>query len=123
MAPQAESTDGTSQRFVSRNGRALLVASASTNRSATELDELFQRQSRGGAVDNPMRVVTYRVKRDTWFVVSGYDQSRIWYEKTIVAGATLATFRLEYDEAERKTFDAVAAAVSKSFAIRADAVK
>jgi hypothetical protein len=117
LAPQAESVDGTSRRFVSRDGRALLVATAATGRSAADLGELFERQSRGASADSPMRVVTYRVRRDDWFVVSGYEQSRIWYEKTIAAGGTLASFRLEYDEAQRKIYDPVAAAVSKSFAI------
>jgi hypothetical protein len=118
LSPQAESADGTSQRFVSRDGRALLVATGATGRSTADLRDLYERQSRGATPENPTRVVTYRVKRENWFVVSGYEQSRIWYEKTIASGDTLATFRLEYDEAQRQLYDPVAASVAASFAIR-----
>ncbi len=117
LSPQGESADGYSQRFVSKDRRALLIVTGSPGRSTADLRELYERQSRGTTPENPTRVVTYKVKKDDWFVVSGYEQGRIWYEKTIASSSMLISFRLEYDESQKQLFDSVIGAMAKSFAI------
>jgi hypothetical protein len=117
LSPQGESADGSSQRFVSKDSRALLIITGTPGRSTADLRELYERQSRGATPENPTRVVTYKVKKDDWFVVSGYEQGRIWYEKTIATSSILISFRLEYDESQKQLFDSVVGTMAKSFAI------
>lgn len=117
LSLHGESADGLSQRFVSRDGRVLLILSGAPGRSTVDLAELYARRSLADTPEKPTRVVTYKVKKDDWFVVSGYEQSRIWYEKAIGSSNTVVSFRLEYEESQRQLFDLVAGTMAKSFAL------
>ena len=117
LSLHGEAADGLSQRFVSRDGRALLILSGAPGRSTADLPELYLRQSLGANPEKPTRVVTYKIKKENWFVVSGFEQSRIWYEKTIGSSNTVVSFRLEYEESQRQLFDLVAGTMAKSFAV------
>jgi len=78
------------------------------------LNEVLAQESERSA-EHPNRVVTYKVLRRDWFVVSGTENGRIFYQKTMLRDSTFKTFRIEYDESQKQTFDPVTASIARSF--------
>ena len=58
--------------------------------------------------------VTYEVRRDNWYVVSGLDGSTIFYEKGIVSSGVLVHARLEYPQSLKKEMGPVVKRVTGS---------
>ncbi|HEX8919950.1 MAG TPA: hypothetical protein VF766_00640 [Pyrinomonadaceae bacterium] len=108
LVPQGESDNGDGQRFVSKDGSATLLAFGS-NRLDRSLQDEFQ-----SAQEN--RAVTYKVLKRDMFVVSGTENGKIFYQKTLLRGDAFKTFIIEYNEGERATFDSITARVARSFA-------
>jgi hypothetical protein len=107
LVPQGEPDNGDGQKFVSKNGRASLLAFGSHRLDRSLTDE-FQ-----SAQEN--RTVAYKVLKKDWFVVSGTESGKIFYQKTLLRGDVFKTFIIEYEEAERATYDAITARVARSF--------
>ncbi len=59
--------------------------------------------------------VTYKVRSKNAFVVSGFDQGRIFYQKTILRKEQLFTVYFNYLASEKKLFDAIIKRVTKTF--------
>ena len=60
--------------------------------------------------------------KSDWFVVSGYEDGRVFYEKTMLKKekgssslGVLKTFRIEYDETQRRIFDLITRRIASSF--------
>lgn len=107
LIPQGEPDNGDGQKFVSRDGRASLTAFGS-HRLDRSLQDEFQ-----SAQEN--RSVTYKVLKRNMFVVSGTENGKIFYRKTLLRGDVFKTFIIEYDEQERARFDAITTRVASSF--------
>ncbi len=107
LIPQGEPTNGDGQKFVSRDGSASLTAFGS-HRLDRSLQDEFQ-----SAQEN--RSVTYKILKRNMFVVSGTENGKIFYQKTLLRGDVFKTFILEYDEQERATFDAITTRIASSF--------
>jgi hypothetical protein len=107
LVPQGESDNGDGQKFVSRDGSASLTAFGSNR-----LDRSLQAEFRS-AQEN--RNVTYKVLKRDMFVVSGTENGKIFYQKTLLRGDVFKTFIIEYDEQERGVYDAVTTRVARSF--------
>jgi hypothetical protein len=107
LIPQGESTNGDGQKFLSKNGSATLLAFGS-NRLDRSLQDEFE-----SAQEN--RTVTYKVLKRDMFVVSGVDNGKIFYQKTLLRGDVFKTFIIEYDEGERKVFDPITTRIARSF--------
>jgi hypothetical protein len=108
LVPQGESDNGDGQRFVSRDASASIAAFGS-NRLDRSLQDEFR-----SAQEN--RNVTYKVLKRDMFVVSGTENGKIFYQKTLLRGDVFKTFIIEYDESERGVYDAVTTRVARSFA-------
>ncbi len=115
LFPQGESDNGDGQKFLSKDAEASLIVYGSNNALNQSLEEVYREESRGGTAENPKKVVTYKVQEDNWFVVSGYNAGRIFYQKTIFADDVLKTFVFEYDESQRELYDPIAKRLEKSF--------
>lgn len=107
LVPQGEPDNGDGQKFVSRDGSATLLAFGS-HRLDRSLQDEFQT-----AQEN--RAVTYKVLKRDMFVVSGTENGKIFYQKTLLRGDVFKTFIIEYDEYERNTFDAITTRIARSF--------
>ena len=59
--------------------------------------------------------ITYKVSRSNWFVISGYENENIFYEKTIFRNDEFMTFEIEYPKDQKSIFNPIAAKISKSF--------
>lgn len=115
LTPQGESDNGDGQKFLSRDGQVEMSVYGSENASDQSLRDLYQSQLRREGNDQSKSQVTYKVLRGNWFVVSGYERERIYYQKTISSGGVFKTFRIEYDKSRADVFDKVTKKVAASF--------
>ncbi len=109
LAGQGESDNGDGQRFVSRDGRAVLTVYGTHGDGAT-LRSMFN------AACTEMTKVTYRACRASWYVVSGIRNGRIVYTRALKAAGVFKVFVMEYDAAQRAVYDPVVERVARSFA-------
>ncbi len=113
LYPQGEAANGDGQKFLSRDGRASMLVYGQEDFQAQTLAQFYQEELRSKA--HPTRVVTYKVLRDGWFVFSGSESSRIFYQKTLLRNGEFLTFSIEYDALQKGVYDPIAAAISISF--------
>jgi hypothetical protein len=107
LTPQGEADNGDGQIFRSRDGQAEM--------------RVYGSQDLGGglaaayAEAQDGKNVVYKTMKRNWFVVSGYNGEKIFYQKTMIRGGELKTFTIEYDESQKSTYDAVTARIARSF--------
>ncbi|MEW6131157.1 MAG: hypothetical protein AB1757_29265 [Acidobacteriota bacterium] len=111
LIPQGEADNGDGQKFISKDGRAVLLVYGSHNALNQKLKEAFAEAS--APTDD--RQVTYKILRADWFVVSGKAGEKIFYQKTLLKNGVFKTFRIEYDESQKNIYDTVTAKIAKSF--------
>jgi hypothetical protein len=114
LFPQGEAANGDGQKFLSRNGRAEMLVYGSNNALNRTLRQIFQEKT-GNSSKHPNRVITYQVLRRNWFVVSGTENGRVFYQKSLLRNGVFKTFQIEYDENERELFNPVTTKVAASF--------
>jgi hypothetical protein len=115
LFPQGEAENGDGQKFLSKNTDATLLVFGSNNALNQTLEERYHEESRGGTPDTPKRVVTYRVQKDNWYVISGYNDGKVFYQKTIYRDDVFKTFYFEYDENRKSFYDPIVKQLAKSF--------
>jgi hypothetical protein len=115
LIPQGEAANGDGQKFLSRDGRAEMIVYGSHNALDQSLRDLYNSQIGTGANGQSTKTVTYKVLRANWFVVSGYEGERVFYQKTILAKGIFKTFRIEYEKPLADVFDKVTKRVAVSF--------
>ncbi len=113
--PQGESDNGDGQQFLTKDADASFIVYGSNNVFDESLEDQYLDESRGGMDDNPKKVVTYKVIRKNWFVVSGYNSGKVFYQKTILSDNQFKTLYFEYDESKKTIFDSIVEHISKSF--------
>jgi len=115
LYPQGEAANGDGQKFLSKEGDASLLVYGSHNFNDQTLEQRYQEESRGTTAENQTKLVTYRVLKENWFVISGYVLGKIFYQKTILNNNQFKTFYLEYPETKKKLYDPIVKQLSTSF--------
>ncbi len=115
LFPQGEADNGDGQKFLAKNADASLLVYGSNNSLGQSLEEIYLEESRGGTPDHPKKVVTYKVLKNNWFVVSGYNSGKIFYQKTIFNAGQFKTFLFEYNESQKKFYGPITKRLMKSF--------
>jgi len=115
LYPQGESDNGDGQKFLTKEGDTLLLVYGTHNIDNQTIEERYHFDSRGNTKDNPKKVVTYRILKANWFVVSGYLSGKIFYQKTILSNEHFKTFYFEYPEAKKQTYDPLIKQLVSSF--------
>jgi hypothetical protein len=115
LFPQGESDNSDGQQFLSKNTDASLVVYGSNNALIQSLEDVYSEESRGGAPENPKKVVTYKVLKNNWFVISGYRAGKIFYQKTIFHNDMFKTFQFEYEKNQKKFYEPITKRLAKSF--------
>ncbi|WP_346292831.1 hypothetical protein [Sphaerothrix gracilis] len=110
VTPQAAPTNNDGRVFQSANSQITIRAFGRNNSLSTSLETAYQQ-----AMQAEDRDVTYNTLGDRYFVVSGYEAGRIFYEKTVLENGVFKSLVLSYDEALQPQFDAVVAEVASSF--------
>ena len=84
--------------FGSQDGRTKLLLLGKVNPPGRTLAKIYSEWATEHTPKDPGKVVDYKVLRDGWFVVSGYDGPRGFYVKGVLRQQILLLLCLEYDE-------------------------
>lgn len=115
LIPQGEAQNGDGQKFVSKDKSITLLVYGSHNALNQKLEDVYRTQSRNATRENPTRVVTYKTRGNDWFVVSGYENGNVFYNKTILRNGDFKVLEIRYNKSLQPKFDPIAAEISKSF--------
>jgi len=111
LAAQGESDAGDGQFFKAPDDRAQLVCWAGFNNVARQsLQQMFREAQK----ESGLRV-TYKHLGKDFFVVSGIQDGKIVYRKTVKTSLVQATFVLTYDQALKGAFDPLVGDIARSF--------
>ena len=113
LIPQGEADNGDGQAFRSRDGKAEMRVFGRYNVQNETLRSAFNAAVAGEGGSG--REVTYKLLKGNFYVVSGRQNGKIFYEKTILKGDTFKTFMIEYDESESATYDSITSRIVRSF--------
>lgn len=119
--PQPESYNGDGRVFKNKQGQEILRVFGRNNSDPDfgniSLKQQFNDDLHGVDEENGNndRVITYQKLGKTFFVISGYNKGRVFYQKTILKDDAFAYAILQYDEADKATFDKVSERIFKSF--------
>jgi hypothetical protein len=109
LVPQGESANADGQIFTGDGAEMRVFGSYSLLHETlrAEYDALLEEKGAS---------ITYKVFRNTFFVISGKENGRIFYQKTMNGkeGAFL-TLMIEYDASKRRIYDAAVTKMVKSF--------
>lgn len=117
LYPQGEADNGDGQKFLSKDAEVVLIVFGSNNALGQTIKDMYAEASRGGTTDHPKRVITYKTLKNNWFVVSGYEKKKVFYQKTFLIGGVETTMRIEYPERRKRVFDNVTAKIARSFRV------
>lgn len=110
LIPQGESANRDGQKFRSRDGRAEMLVYGSHNALNQTLRQLYSEE-----ISHPHRTVTYKTLKGNWFVVSGIEDGKVFYKKSIFSRGVFKSFRIDYDESQKKLYDSLTARMARSF--------
>lgn len=107
---KSESENGDGSEFNSSDGFKMTVfGSYDVSVLNQNIDKLYQDEIKNH------KDVTYKVKKNNWFVISGYDGEYIFYIKKYVGSNTANTLYLNYPSNLRDKYYNVITVISKSF--------
>jgi hypothetical protein len=113
LVPQGEADNGDGQVFVSKDKTAEMRVFGSNIVQGETLQSAFDVALAGE--NDPEWVVSYKLLKKDYFVVSGKHGARIFYFKTMKRGNVFKSVIIQYDESERAIYDPITARVSRSF--------
>lgn len=109
LTPQGESENGDGQIFLGSGVEMRVFGSNLLLNETLSAEYRAILREKGSSV-------SYRVVKRSFFVVSGKENGRIFYQKTIeTADGAFITFMIEYEESKRKTYDAAVTRMVRSF--------
>lgn len=120
LFPQGESGNGDGQIFKSRDAENILWAYRDFRDNIDPeiqytIETAYNEDSRGNNPDKPKRVITYKKLGNNFFVVSGYDDDKIFYQKSIMRDGQLVTCLIEYKESDKNIYNKISDRIFKSF--------
>lgn len=114
---EGESENGDGQVFKSKNGNVTLSVYRdyrdNPNSEASSVKDAFAEDIDNSY--NPKRTVTYKHLGKNYYIVSGYNNGVIFYQKTISTKDGLASALIEYPENDKELYDQVVEEIFKSF--------
>lgn len=113
LVAQGEAENGDGQKFLSSDSRAEMLVYGVHNSLNQSLRQLYESES--STKVHADRRITYQVIKRDWFVVSGIEGGRIFYQKTLFRNGVFKTFRIEYDEAAKQIFNPITTRIALSF--------
>lgn len=115
LVPEPEADNGDGRRFRSRDRKILLRVWGQYDSDNRGLRGQMQRATRAWQADGAR--LTYRKSGATWYVLSGFIEGDIFYEKTVRRGDTFATLIWEYPRSMRAQLDAPVTRSVRSFRV------
>jgi hypothetical protein len=99
------------QIYTSPDNRIKIVATGYYNSNDRTIAQFYRQATR----ESPERNVTYQTRGENWFVVSGYENGKVFYNKTILNDGIVKRMKVRYDTALQPEFDRIVSEMSNSF--------
>ena len=117
LNPQPESQNGDGRIFINKKGEEVLRVFGRLNLDAEGETISMEKQYKTDILDNTNKnsVITYKKLSKTYFVLSGYRNGKIFYQKTILKNDAFAFAILEYPKYEQEIYSKVSTQIFKSF--------
>ena len=107
LTPQGEADNGDGQVFKSDKAEMRVYG------SNLLLNKTLSKEYNAAVKEH--KNVAYKLYRKNFFVVSGSENGKIYYRKTMTKSGAFVTFMIEYDESESAVYDKITARISESF--------
>lgn len=111
VTPQDSPTNRDGRDFRSPDGRITMQVYGVNNSLSQTLEERYQVALQ--ADDN--RNITYQALEDNFFVISGYEENDVIYQKTLLDNHNFKTLEIRYDRSFQPEFDPIVAEIANSF--------
>ena len=120
MYPQPESENGDGRVFKNKNGDEVLRVFGripeDVDGAPISLEQQYDLDIQGGEEPEGSRfTLTYQKLGKDFFVLSGYSNGTVFYQKTIMKNGNFAYAILRYDEAQKEQFAAFSEKLFRSF--------
>jgi hypothetical protein len=113
---QGESDNGDGQEFLSLDGKSSLLAYRDGREVIYESQSECKRQSYlSDATSDATKKVTYKTMGDNFYVVSGYEGSSIFYQKTIFTDEGMMTVIFTYPASQKAKYDSYCVKIFETF--------
>lgn len=112
LLPQGEADNSDGQKFIAQDKSAEMIVYGSYN-----IDEKTPKELYNAAISEAQSegVITYKVMKNNFFVISGKHNGKIFYHKTLIKGDIIKILIIEYNESLKAQFDPITASLSNSF--------
>jgi len=124
LTPQREAQNGDGRIFTDKKGKEVLRVYGAQNddESGTfiPLKKLYNLELKGGQYnEHPNRVITYSKLGYKFYVISGTENGKIFYQKTLQIlrdeDTVIAVAMLNYSDADKNIYDQVSKKIFSSF--------
>jgi hypothetical protein len=119
LIPQGESDSKDGQTFISADKKVTLWAYADRSHNliddATDTNLTFEQYYKREIKSTKKRTVTYKTFSKNFFVVSGTENDKIFYRKTINTENGWFTFELLYATSEKNIYNKACGIIGNSF--------
>jgi len=105
VAPQ----NGDGLEFVSKDGKAVLIAYGSNNVMDDNAKDMYEAQIAS------IKEISYKYFKDNWFVLSWVENGTVYYTKFIVGEGSINSFLFSCPEEQLKQYYEIIEHISKSF--------
>jgi len=113
---QGESDNRDGQEFISADGKSSLLVYRDVREAIYESETECRTQSYlSDITSDETKQVTYKKKGDNFYVVSGYQGSMIFYQKTIFTEQGMMTAVFTYPTAQKAKYDAYCSKLLETF--------
>jgi hypothetical protein len=113
---QGESDNGDGQEFKSLDGKVSLIVFHDGRENFYEsISECKTESYRADAASDESKRVTYKKMGEDYFVISGYQGTNIFYQKSIFTEVGMMTAILKYPVSQRTTYDPYCSKLFDSF--------
>ena len=113
---QGESDNGDGQEFISADGKSSLLVYRDGREAIYESEAECRSQSYlSDITSDETKQVTYKKKGENFYVVSGFQGSMIFYQKTIFTEQGMMTAILTYPSTQKAKYDGYCAKLLETF--------
>jgi hypothetical protein len=113
LSPTSSESSDDGQTFRSPDKTAMLRVLGRPVKRGTTIDTQFRDQQK--SAEEHQRQITYKIQKDNWFIISGLEDDKIFYEKTIRTGDSDAELFLLYQERRSGLSNQIVEHISRSF--------
>ncbi|OBU88223.1 hypothetical protein [Chromobacterium subtsugae] len=117
LIPGEEPDNGDGLAFTSPDGQTVMTASGINNANDDTLQSEYRDDLKRPSESGQPRKVAFKTIKKDWFVISGTEGDKIFYQKTYLVDDQFMTFDIRYPASQRAKWDPIVAHISKQFKV------